>query len=50
MLVQAKFAFNSMVNKSIGRAPFAIVYAKVPQFPTDLVDVVLFKNNFFYYN
>ena len=36
-LSQAEFAFNSMVNMSTKRAPFAIVYTKPPNHTTDLL-------------
>lgn len=35
-LAQAEFAFNSMVNRSMGLAPFAIVYTKLPNLVVDL--------------
>ena len=36
-LPQAEFAFNSMLNRSTGKAPFELVYTKVPNQTTDLL-------------
>lgn len=36
LLAQAEFAFNSMVNRSTGLAPFAIVYTHIPNSVVDL--------------
>ena len=36
-LAQAEFAFNSMVNHSMGHSPFSIVYTKAPNSTVDLI-------------
>lgn len=36
-LAKAKFAFNSMANKSIRKSPFSVVYYCPPQHALDLV-------------
>ena len=36
-LPQVEFAFNSMTNRSTGKAPFAIVYTKEPNKTIDLI-------------
>lgn len=35
-MAQAEFTFNSMVNRSTDKAPFEIVYAKLPSLVMDL--------------
>lgn len=37
VLLQAKFPFNSMINRSIGKFNFAIMYTKVPNHTLDLI-------------
>ncbi|MGV8048331.1 hypothetical protein PJP07_29425, partial [Mycobacterium kansasii] len=39
-LSQAKFAFNNMVNCSIGKLPFQIIYGRVPYHTLDLVPLL----------
>lgn len=39
VLVQAKFAFNNFVNRSIGKTPFDIVTGMKPRGVSDLRDV-----------
>jgi uncharacterized protein (UPF0276 family) len=35
-LAQAEFAYNSMINRSIGKTPFQIVYCQPPRHALDL--------------
>eukprot|EP01018_Ginkgo_biloba_P021133 Gb_01830 [translate_table: standard] len=39
VLAQAEFAFNSSVNRTTGRAPFQVVYGRMPRSVVDLVDL-----------
>ena len=36
-LLQSEFAYNSSVHRTTGKAPFAIVYTKIPRQAVDLV-------------
>ena len=36
---RAEFAFNSSVNRKIGRTPFEIVYGQIPRRPLDLAPI-----------
>ena len=44
-LPQIEFAFNTMVNRSIGKAPFDIVYTKVPNHTIDLLYLPQYTSN-----
>lgn len=44
VLAQEEFAYNAMVNRSTGRAPFDIVYSKPPNFTMDLVYLPHLRN------
>jgi hypothetical protein len=35
-LAQAEFAYNNMVNRSTGKAPFKVVYGRTPRLAVDL--------------
>lgn len=39
VLAQAEFAFNSLVNQTTGRAPFQVVYGRMPKSVVDLADI-----------
>lgn len=39
VLAQAEFTFNSLVNQTIGKAPFQVVYGRMPRSVVDLVDL-----------
>ena len=43
-LPQAEFAFNSMLNRSMGTSPFAIIYTKIPGYTTNLIQLPTFKS------
>jgi DNA-binding transcriptional ArsR family regulator len=36
---QAKFAYNNMVNRSTGKAPFEVFYGKTPRLAIDLANL-----------
>jgi len=36
-LAQAEFAYNNMVNRSTGKAPFEVVYGRTPRLAVDMV-------------
>jgi len=42
-LPQAEFAYNNMIHGSTCMSPVAIVYRKVPHYPTDLVQLPVGK-------
>lgn len=44
-LALAEFAFNEMINRSIAKNPFDVVYTKVPSFTTNLNAPPMFKSN-----
>ena len=44
LLAQLKFDFNSVVNRSIGKSPFSIVFTKVPNYTLDLLSLPSFKS------
>lgn len=39
-LPQVEFAYNSMMNRSIGKSPFSTVYTKSPNQCIDLINVL----------
>jgi len=39
VLAQEKFTFNGSVNRTTGRAPFQIVYGRLPKLVVDLADI-----------
>ena len=39
-LVQEEFAYNSLVHRTIGKTPFAIVYTQVPRQAVDLIKLL----------
>lgn len=43
-LFQAEFSFNGMVNRSIGKKPFEIIYTKPPNFITYIIILPNFKS------
>lgn len=43
-LSQVEFAYNSMINKSTSKALFANVYTRIPNFPSDIVDIPYYKS------
>ena len=44
-LAQAEFAFNHMINRSTGKAPFAMLYTKLPNHTSDLIHIPLVPNS-----
>jgi len=40
VLAQAEFAFNSSVNRTTGKAPFQVVYGRMPRSVVDLADIL----------
>jgi hypothetical protein len=39
VLAEAEFAYNNIVNRSTGKAPFEVVYGKTPRFAIDLANL-----------
>ena len=44
-LAQAEFAFNHMINRSTRKAPFVVVYTKLPNHTSDLIHIPLVPNS-----